>query len=297
MGIYDRDYYRGDTPSSGLLSGEGSVCKRLIAINIAVYMLQLVTFNPRGGDVTAWLNLDLGSIFQKFQLWRLVTWAFCHDPNSLLHILFNMLGLWWFGKPLEGIYGGRAFARLYLGAAVVSAIVFLAFSAATGINASAEGASGAVMAVLAISAMFFPTQVIYFIIIPIQLRWFVGLYLIYDLYPVLLAFSGHGQADGVAHAAHLGGLFYGYIFKTLNLQDMGSGLEETWLHFRRRFKARIRGAGPVKIYRPPEPEAPPANLEQRVDEILAKISAQGEASLTDAERQELKDASRRYKQR
>jgi len=53
----------------------------------------------------------------------------------------------------------------------------------------------------------------------------------------------------------------------------------------------------VRLYEPPEEAAATADLKLRVDEILAKISAHGEASLTEEERNFMKDASRRYKKR
>lgn len=298
MGIYDRDYYRGETRNSGWLSGDSPVCKRLLIINIVVFILQTMSMNREGG-LTRWLWLDPDSIFGRFEIWRLMTYAFCHDTQNPYHILFNMLGLWWFGRPLEAIYGARAFTKLYLGGAVVSGICHLAFAVAMDSNSPAIGASGAVMAIMAVTAMFFPHQVVYVMfVLPLELRWLVALFVVIDGIPVVESLTGHGsRGDGVAHAAHLGGLFYGFVFKKLNLQSTGFGSIPAFTYLRNLISRHRRGTGPVKIYRPPEPEEQPEDLEQRVDEILAKITEHGEASLTDAERQILKDASRRYKQR
>ena len=47
--------------------------------------------------------------FEEFQLWRLITGAFLHDPENWWHIVWNMLFLWWFGKDIEAMYGWKEF--------------------------------------------------------------------------------------------------------------------------------------------------------------------------------------------
>src|SRR5689334_25323067 len=107
MGIYDREYYRRESPS---FLDRGQVCKWLIGINIVCFILQLVTrphgFPQAGGTdpITDWFVLDVDAVLHG-QVWRLLTYAFLHDPQGLYHILFNMLFLWWFGSDVEDIYG------------------------------------------------------------------------------------------------------------------------------------------------------------------------------------------------
>jgi hypothetical protein len=115
-----------------------------------------------------------------------------------------------------------------------------------------------------------------------------------DLVPVLQSFSGGGNADGVAHVAHLGGLAFGFLYYRFGwrITSLGSNLPSvfnlrTWS---RRTWNRPRH---VKVYQPPE-EAP-QSFDVKVDAILDKIHAQGEASLTEQERETLRKASERYK--
>ena len=69
------------------------------------------------------------------------------------------------------------------------------------------------MGVLMLFAMHFPRNKIYlFMILPVEIRWVVLLYIIFDLHPVLLMLSGQPTGSGVAHAAHLGGLFSGWLY-------------------------------------------------------------------------------------
>lgn len=294
MGIYDREYYRTEPAGSGLLGGAAPMCKRLIAVTIVVYVLQILTARGAGGGVTGWLGFDPDEFFGGFQLWRIVTYAFCHSIGDQWHIVFNMLGLWIFGNQVEAIYGSREFLWFYLASAVVAAVCNVLLGFAVGHVGAMVGASGAVMAVMMVCAMYYPRQTILVMwIIPMEFRWLVVLCIIGDLYPVLRDLGRIPFHDNVAHMAHLGGLLYGYLYKRFDLRF------QHWLpawrlpRFRRLVKSAQKRNPPVRLYRPPDEQ----DLDKRVDEILAKISAHGESSLTDSERETLKDASRRYKER
>ncbi|MGK0186920.1 MAG: membrane associated rhomboid family serine protease [Verrucomicrobiales bacterium] len=306
MGIYNRDYMRDGGQSGRMWSGGSSnlppVCKWLIIITAAVFILQILA----GPALQSWLVLDGGSIL-KGQVWRLVTYAFCHDPGDLLHILFNMLFLWWFGKTLEQMYGSLEFLLFYLVGAIVAGLAFLGLNVATGdVFSVALGASGSVMAVMMLYAALFPRQKIYiWMIIPVEIRWLVLAYVIFDLLPVIRALSGNAISDGIAHAAHLGGLLFGFIY-----WKFGLNLSRYWLavtapaSIRKASKKRPKSGR--KIIQMPgtrpattegKQEQPTAALEKEVDRILQKIGDQGNTSLTDKERQTLVEASERIKKR
>lgn len=310
MGIYNRDYIRDQRAGGGGFGGNPVVCKRLIIITIVVFVLQLlITRAPnielppgvspedlptnmfRVSVVQQWLELDPEKTVYQGQVWRLITCAFCHDRYKPFHIIFNMLFLWWFGRTLEAMYGSREFLLLYLTAALISSLAFIAFALFMHDPAPAIGASGAVMAVVMLYAIHYPReQILIFFIIPVEIRWIVVCFVIFDLYPILLALGGDAAAvsDGVAHAAHLGGVAFGYIYYRWNLRL------ERWLDYAKgmRWKPRSRARREFRVYHPAE-----ENIDDRVDEILAKIHNEGEASLSDDERRILKEASRRYQQK
>src|SRR5690606_19411697 len=101
--------------------------------------------------------------------WSVVTYAFLHADT--LHLLFNMIGLFFFGPRLESVLGSGRFLGLYFTSAVAAAIasLFTPFAAVV-------GASGAVFGVLFGFAKFWPRDRIYFWgIIPIEARWFIVL--------------------------------------------------------------------------------------------------------------------------
>jgi len=301
MGVYDRDYYRNDPPRSGVLGGVAPVCKWLIAINVVVFVVQLMTDDPETGlgGITQWLALAPERTIGHFELWRLITCAFCHATNDPMHVLFNMLGLWIFGNNVEPIYGQREFLRFYLTAALVSSLGFLGVQLFLGSPGYMVGASGAVMAVMMLCAMYYPSMKLnVMFLIPIELRWVVILYVIYDMFPLLRQLGGARALDHVAHAAHLGGLAYGFLYKRFDLRYSRLMAGWSWPRWKRLVKTSMRSRPEkVRLYEPPEEHAPTSDLKAQVDEILAKISAQGEASLTETEREVLKEASRRFKKR
>lgn len=240
--------------------------------------------------VQEWLELDPRKVVFRGQVWRLLTYAFCHDRAGVFHILFNMIALFWFGVTLETMYGQREFLLFYLVAAVVSGLAHVGLAFATQGMSASIGASGAVMAVLMLFAIHYPRHTIrIFWFFPLEVRWIVVLYVIYDLHPVLLALAGDQLFTGVAHAAHLGGLAFGFVYWKLNLQ-----LERYWDMLPKPRRAGIsRRRETIAPIRRSEQE----RQDQDVDDILRKIAESGEASLTDGERRTLQRASERYKRK
>ena len=298
MGVYDRDYYRNDPPArGGLLGGPASTCKWLIAINIVVFMAQVFTLDTPSGGVTEWLILRSDRVLNQWEVWRLLTYAFCHSPDDVLHLVGNMLFLWLLGSQIEPIYGQREFLRFYLTAAVLSGLGYLIFQAAIDRPSPMLGASGAVMAVTMVCAMYYPTlKIRLFLFIPIELRWLVVIYVIFDMFPLLRELGGANPLNDVAHSAHLAGLLYGFLYKRFDLRYSRVTAGWDWPRLKRlvRTSSRRKPEG-VRLFEPTEQNPPTPDLTRRVDEILAKISEQGESSLTENERDILKEASHRYK--
>jgi len=177
----------------------------------------LVRSSPPVSIVQDWLKLDTDKVLKKGQIWRLLTGAFCHDRFGVWHILFNMLFLYWFGRFVEATYGSTEFLCFYLAAALVASVAFMGLELFTGDRHGAIGASGAVMAVVCVFAIWNPNYTIRWnFLFPIPIKIMVLIYVIFDLHPVLLALSGTVTHTGIAHAAHLGGLLFGYVYYKQN---------------------------------------------------------------------------------
>jgi membrane associated rhomboid family serine protease len=245
----------------------------------------------RTSIIQQWFELSPKKTVEHFQIWRLITSAFCHDRYAIFHILINMVLLAWFGQRLESMYGTTEFLLFYLGGAVCSSVAYVALAYYMGSNTPAIGASGAVMAVMMLYVIFYPfEQYLLFWFIPLPLWALLGIYVLYDLHPVLLALAGEQVFTRVAHAGHLGGLAFGFLY-----WRFGWRLE--WVLGRT--MPGIRGSRKVVPFRPGlrlRVVAPRDDeLTERVDEILKKISEHGKESLTDEERDILVQAASKYR--
>ena len=127
--------------------------------------------------------------------------------GSFRHILFNMFALYMFGRILENVWGPKRFLFFYLACGVGAAIAHLTMQYFMQDNASAVGASGAIMGVFVGFAYLFPNTELMIIPIPIPIKakWVCLVYILIDL------FGGVSQSDGVAHFAHLGGALTGFL--------------------------------------------------------------------------------------
>jgi membrane associated rhomboid family serine protease len=301
MGIYDRDYYRREGPSLlGSFANRGTVCKWLIGVNAAVFILQMFTvtdgpFGRSAGPLTDALLLDPDKVVHG-QVWRLVTYAFLHDPNSVMHILFNMLFLWWFGADLEDLYRPREFLAFYLTAAAVGGAIHVAlFKLSLVSTPGVLGASGAVTAVVMLCALHYPTKVILlFFFLPVPIWAFVVFMVAKDFFTLM-----GGVRTGVAVDVHLAGAAFGFFYQKchLHLTSLWPQLKQ----WRRRSQPRLRvfrdeeEAAPVSVAAPVP--ADEEQLEAKMDAILEKISRTGKDSLTPPERELLLRASEVFKKK
>jgi membrane associated rhomboid family serine protease len=305
MGIQDRDYYRNDGPSIfDSLMPRGLVCRWLIGINIAVFLLQLVGQSAAHGQgqglITDWLILDTEKVWHG-QVWRLVTFAFLHATEPpFFHILFNMLFLWWFGSDLEQLYGRKEFLAVYLVSALLGGAAFMLWSLAQPGTMYCLGASGAVTTLLVLCALHFPRRVIYlFAILPMP----IWLFAIFNVAQDAFIFVG-GHRTNIAVVVHLAGAAFavGYFKWQGSIVEVLSGFR--WW---KNTPPRVR----LKVFNPDldkeEPVAVSAvstssasvdeHLEAKLDAILEKIAKSGKDSLTQKEQEVLQQAAQMYKRR
>ena len=238
-----------------------------------------------------WFALETRQIVFHGQIWRLVTYAFCHERLGIWHILLNMAALFWFGITMETMYGQREFLLFYLCAAVFSGLLNIALDLWMGSSIPVVGASGAVMAVLMLYAIHYPRNTIRLWFFPIEARWLVVIYVIITVHPLLLAVAGEQLYTGVAHAAHLGGLVFGFFYWKFDVQL------ERWWDKLPKLRVGTGGRGPSRRSPSPIRRSAERQMEDEVDDILRKLHESGEASLTDQERRTLARASERYKRK
>ncbi|MDX2193561.1 MAG: rhomboid family intramembrane serine protease [Gemmatimonadales bacterium] len=263
---------------------------RLIIATAAVQLLLETVLTAPG--VTRVLAFDPSAVVSR--PWTLVTYLFVH--GGLLHLAFNMLGLWVFGSALEERIGRRAVLGLYFACGAGAALFALGLSGLWRISPFV-GASGAVMGLSAAFAMLWPdTELIVFPIpLPIKAKVMVALLVGWNVLMVLL-----GSRDGIAYEAHIGGAVMGYLLVRFQLfGGRPTPAVPRPVPERPVLAASTPGAtesapagaaaAPRRAPRRPERDA----TQQEVDRLLDKISATGLASLTDDERRFLDDQSKR----
>jgi membrane associated rhomboid family serine protease len=177
------------------------VTRALILLNVALYVLERLYPELMIGLFALW---PLGS--PMFRPWQLLTYAFLHDPQTVLHIFLNMFALYMFGRALETYWGGRRFLIYFLVCALAAGITQLATTRPDA--PYTVGASGGVFGVLLAFAWYFPKVRLIVIPIPIPLpAW-----LVVSLYALVeLIFGITGTQQSVAHFAHLGGMLGGAL--------------------------------------------------------------------------------------
>lgn len=297
MGLYDREYYRRDMREPpGVTPGRAlglSMTAWLIIANVAVFFFDFLLTKGRSSLLGAWwretLYLHPFDVFARGHVWQPLTSMFLHA--DFFHILFNMWFLYIFGKGIENLYGRRNFLAFYLCAGIFAGLAYSAIGVVTRNPTPAIGASGGVMGVVVLYAFHFPYQRLYvWGILPVLVwqlaAFFVGLDLLYFL---------GGAGGNVANAAHLGGALFGAIYRFVDLRFDSLLARLKGLVPDKRPASRPRPPAPP----PPAPRIPPPGADpevrRRVDVLLDKISRHGLSSLTDEERDFLRNASKQYR--
>ncbi|MGH8687592.1 MAG: rhomboid family intramembrane serine protease [Burkholderiales bacterium] len=181
----------------------------LIVANVLIYLLELSGSMPLIELFALWPPSTGSSVGPGFQVWQLVTYAFLHDPRSWLHIGFNMLGLYTFGRDLERLFGAVWYLKYYFASVVSAAVCHLLITGWLGAHAMPTiGASGGVYGLLLAFGYYFPkrTVILLFPPIPLPARVFVVIFAALELY-----LGVTGTMAGVAHFAHLGGMLGGWL--------------------------------------------------------------------------------------
>jgi membrane associated rhomboid family serine protease len=172
--------------------------KNLMLTCTAIFCLQQIVFLE---GFFALFPLASGN----FMPWQVLTYAFLH--GSVLHLFFNMLGLWMFGSELERLWGVRRYWHFLLAGVLAAAAAQMIITALTGSRVPTVGASGGLFALLLAFGMLFPDRVIMplFPPIPMKARTFV---FVFGALELILGLTDRG---GVAHFAHLGGMVGGFL--------------------------------------------------------------------------------------
>lgn len=286
---------------------QGNIVVRLIYINVATFILStllsvsLGLFNVNAAEFLRnfYLPADLLQLLRR--PWSMITYMFMHA--GIWHLLGNMLWLYWFGKlflyffsakHLRGLYvvGGLFGGLLY----IVAYNLFPIFSNQL-YSATLLGASASVLAIAIATAVREPEYRINLMLVgPVRLKYFALFIVLFDA-----LYVGSNNAGG--HIAHLGGALAGWWFA----RGIYQGRDITsWVN------KCIDAIGGLFVKRERKPRRPKMKVHSQnfrtadyeynarkkaqsdeIDKILEKLKKSGYSSLSDKEKQQLFEASKR----
>lgn len=276
----------------------GSVVIQFIFINVAVWLIISIIsvvfflFNKTGDEfyinILSWLALPANLKLLIFKPWTLISYMFLHV--QFLHILFNMLWLYWFGKIFIQFLDEKQFISTYIFGGLAGAFLYiLAFNVFPVFqnvlpSSMAIGASASVLAIVIAISTYVPNYTIFLLFFgPIKIKYIALISVIID---ILMIKSGNTGG----HIAHLGGALYGYLFIVQYRKgyDFSKGLfgflnffKSILPPYKRKMRIEYKRKRPLTDE---EYNAMKANKQKRIDEILDKIAKYGYGKLTQEEK-------------
>lgn len=261
--------------------------QRLIIVNAGIFLLQYMS--PILTYYMAFVPAEI-----LLRPWTIISYMFAH--GGFWHLFWNMLGLFFFGPPLESRWGSREFLKFYFICGMGGAALSFLFA----FNAPIIGASAAVYGVMLAFAMNWPDAPIYIWgILPIKAKFLVAVLAVFSI----MSMVGEGGGN-IAHAAHLGGFAAAFLY--LKFSGPGGAFSGMRKMVNRQ-KLKVVSTDREQPKTPAARTGPPSGAARRralgeedklldeLDRVLEKISTQGMSSLTPQERKLLDEVSRRYR--
>ncbi len=280
---------------------KGTVLTRLIYVNVGVFvalrLLQVILMLGGGSPVAVmplvgWLSVPSAPVELLFKPWSLFTYMFLHF--DFLHVLFNVLYLYWFGRLFIDLVGGRRMLSVYILGGLAGAFVYvLGYSLLPALyNSSSSslllGASASVMAVLFAVASYRPDFTVYlFLIGPVKLKYLALGAFVIDLISIPTLNNTGG------HLAHIGGALLGLYYGWKMPSQKSSGTFESFGEqlgslFQKKSKMKVTHSRPLTDM---EYNALKIKRQKDLDRILEKIKSSGYDSLSKEEKKSLFEAS------
>ena len=283
---------------------KGTISLQYIYINIGIFVFTSLIgvlwllFNHDG---TLWLQwFELPAWIPQFirQPWSLLTYMFLHA--HVLHLLFNMLWLYWFGQLFLNFFSARHFRGLYLLGGICGGLFYLlAYNVFPYFNSFLYGsyllgASASVLAIVVAVAVRQPDYSVNFMFIgSVRLKYVALFMVVTDL---LFVTSGNGGG----HIAHLGGALAGWWFTSglMKGRDVTKWINQVWDFLSGGLKRKSTQKPKMKAHRGGRMQDYDYNARKKaqseeIDRILDKLKKSGYGSLTAEEKKRLFDASKK----
>jgi|YNPMSStandDraft_1061717.scaffolds.fasta_scaffold00336_12 membrane associated rhomboid family serine protease len=268
----------------------GNYLTKILYINIAVYVIigvfRVFLFLLKIGNQGLYyppnylmLPADINTIL--LMPWTIITYMFTHE--ELLHILFNMLWLYWFGKIFIDYLGSKKLLHTYIfGGLLGGCFYILAFNIFpifqdVLLTSRALGASASVLAIVVAISFYIPNYTLNLLFLgQVKIKHIA-------IFTIIIDFLSIASENSGGHIAHLGGAFYGALYGLLlrtNKFKMPS-FKINWKSNKKRTKKNVR------FMKDDEYNYEKAKAQKEIDAILDKIAKHGYNSLSDKEKETL----------
>jgi membrane associated rhomboid family serine protease len=282
---------------------------QLIIINLAVFVIMgvIMVITKISGLAELWSviheQFSIPARFSEYvtRPWTLLTYMFMHDLSGILHILFNMLIMYWFGRLFVEYLGSDKLVAVYLLGGIAGGIAYLlAYNTipffveqSQAFRIGMVGASASVNAIVVATATMLPNYTFFLLFIgPVRIKYIAAII-------VFLSFLGTVGDNAGGNIAHLGGALMGFIYmKQLHAgSNWGAWITTTLEWFKDLFKEKPKVKVSYRKDRAGSGKPPAAEkagyTQEEIDRILDKISEGGYESLTKDEKEKLFNASKK----
>lgn len=289
----------------------GNILNQIIVINVLVFLFMgvlgvLLTLSGQEGlynQISLYLTLPADSAEFIYRPWTLITYFFFHQ--GLMHILFNMLWMYWFGKIISEYLGQNKVLGFYVWGGIGGGLFYMLvynlfpFFAEAVPYSVLLGASAGVTAIVVGAATFQPNFTVSLIFLgPVKLKYIAA-------FSVAASFLQSTGSNAGGEIAHLGGALVGYLGMT-QLQK-GNDWSTPVVNFVTWVKSFFKPQSKIKVsYRSEKtqkqkakptrrtaaPKAKKETNQAEIDAILDKISEKGYDALSTDEKQKLFNASK-----
>mgnify|MGYP001107434758 CR=1 FL=1 len=282
---------------------------KIIAINLLAFLVLMVlrVFLTIGGSESTYRAIIsffmMPAAIPQFlmQPWTIISYMFLHE--GFLHIIFNLLFLYWFGLLVQEYLGSRKLVNLYILGGISGGLLYMIlYNIAPYFSDRVDGAlmlgaSAGVYAIVVAAATLRPDTEFQLILIgPVKIKYIAIFY-------VLVAFANSAGANAGGELAHLGGAALGFIY-ILQLNkgvDLGKPVQAVGMFFEKLFSQKPNVKVTYRRDREPGRKkttkstsgAVSANrsTQEEIDRILDKIADKGYDNLTKEEKRKLFDFS------
>ena len=265
-----------------------TIAEKLIVLNVIFFVIPFFLqtlfylFNIPSTTFLSWFHLLPSFTEVLYRPWTLITYSFLH--GGFMHILWNMILLYFVSRMYLNLFSEQQFLKNYLLGVLFGGLIFLIgynlFPVFNGMYPPLVGASAGVMAVLIFVATYTPNQEVRLLFINVKLQYIGIALVVVDILQI-----PNGNAGG--RLAHLGGAFIGFLYAN-QLQkgnDIGLGLDRIWNFISSLFVAKkVKNMHTVHRSETVSKNKTKNGQQQKIDEILDKISTSGYESLTQEEK-------------